>query len=123
MAKISDIIVRLDRTKPNAFSQEDKLRWIAELDGLLATEVFLMDIVEAEQFAYSHPEDLTRETLVRFPHDGLYDAWLEAKIDYHNGEYEKYQNSMEMYNARRATFVRWFAQTYEPAQGYRKEGW
>ena len=121
MAKINKIIEVVDRNKPNAFTQEDKLQWIAELDGQLALEVFLMDTVEAAGFQYTFPEGLEYEPLVKFPHDGIYDAWLEAKIDYNNGEYEKYQNSMEMFNARRAAFVRWFASTYEPAQGYRKE--
>lgn len=35
-----------------------------------------------------------------------------------NGEYNKYQNSMEQFNAHYGNFVRWFASTYEPAQGY-----
>ena len=118
---IKKIIERVDRSKPNAFSEEDKLRWVSELDGLLGLEVMLMDIVEVQQLAYSYPEDLDTVPLVKFPHDGIYDHWLYAKIDYENGEYDKYYNSMEQYNALRESFVNWFVSTYEPAQGYGRE--
>ena len=118
MAKINDIINRVDEAKPNAYTQESKLRWIAELDGKMALNVFLMDIVEVQQFAYRYPEGMECEPLVKFPHDEIYDLWLYAKIDFANGEYAKYQNSMEQFNAHYGDFVRWFARTYDPAQGY-----
>lgn len=118
MATIQEIIERVDEKKPNAFSQKTKMTWIAELDGKLATDVFLMHITEVRQLQYRHPEDLKSEPIVGFPHDTIYDLWLGAKIDFENGEYDKYQNSMEMFNAHYGSFVRWFASTYEPAQGY-----
>lgn len=95
--------------------------WIAELDGRIAADVMLMSISDIQLVRYAYPEDLNSEPLVAFPHDSIYDLWLGAKIDYENGEYRKYQNSMEMFNAHYVNFVRWFALTYEPAQGYRKE--
>ena len=55
------------------------------------------------------------------PHDAIYRHWMEAMIDYENGEYSKYQNTMQMFNAQWASFVAWFAETYRPADGYRKE--
>ena len=123
MEKIREIIERVDKIKPNAFKQDVKVRWIAELDGMIATEVMLMCTTDAEQLKYSCPDDLESEPLVGFPHSGIYDLWLCAKIDFTNGEYNKYQNTMEMFNANYKAFVRWFAATYEPAQGYRKENY
>lgn len=122
MAIIQKIIEQVDENKPNAFSKQTKVEWLAELDGRLATDVFLMDILETQLLHYQFPDDLESETLVKFPHDGMYAHWLEAKIDYANGEYDKYQNSMEMFNAAHGSFVRWFASTYEPSQGYGKGG-
>lgn len=118
MATIHEIIERVDENKPNAFSQKTKMSWIAELDGKIAADVFLMNIVEVRQLQYRHPDDLESEPLVTFPHDSIYELWLGARIDYENGEYNKYQNSMEQFNAHYGNFVRWFASTYEPAQGY-----
>lgn len=115
---IREIIERVDENKPNAFSQQKKLEWIAELDGKVAANVLLLDIAVIQQLRYRHPDDLETTPLVEFPHDGIYELWLDAKIDYANGEYDIYQNSMEMFNAAYGDFVRWFAATYEPAQGY-----
>lgn len=121
MSTIREIIARVDDMKPNAFDEKTKMAWIAELDGKIALNVMLMGIAEAAQLQYVHPNDLDSEPLVIFPHDSLYDLWLGAKIDFANGEYSKYQNSMEMFNAHYGDYVRWFASTYEPAQGYAKE--
>ncbi len=118
MSTIRQIIARVDDVKINAFNEETKTAWIAELDGKIALDVMLMSIEDAQRLQYAYPTDLESEPMVKFPHDSLYDLWLGAKIDFANGEYNKYQNSMEMFNAHYGNYVRWFAQFYEPAQGY-----
>lgn len=118
MAKIREIIDRVDDTKPNAFQAATKMAWIAELDGKIALDVMMMDIAEVRQMHYIYPDDLENEPLVSFPHDSIYEQWLGAKIDYANGEYNKYENSKEQFNASYGNFVRWFATMYEPSQGY-----
>lgn len=115
---IKEIIEQVDDIKPNAFSEKTKLTWIAELDGSIASDVMMMNIVEVQQLQYRHPTDLESTPLVSFPHDGIYVLWLRAKIDEANGEAERYENSMAQYNASYGKFVRWFAATHEPAQGY-----
>ncbi|MBE6959828.1 MAG: hypothetical protein E7448_03785 [Ruminococcaceae bacterium] len=117
MSTIKEVLDRVDARKPNAFTAEQKVAWIAELEGMLAVNVLLMDICETEQLRYSWPEHADTQLLVRFPHDGIYGLWLEAKIDMTNGEYDKYQNSMIQYNEAYSNFVRWFARVYTPAQG------
>lgn len=123
MSTIKEIIERVDENKPNAFSTKTKMAWLATLEGKIAADVLLMNIVEIRQLQYKYPDDLESEPLVSFPHEDIYDLWLIARIDYENGEYSKYQNSMALYNEAFENFVMWFASTYEPAQGYRKEGW
>lgn len=118
---IKHIIERVDRQKPNDFSTEEKLEWISELDGRLALEVCLMDIAQVQEFDYLYPECLDHEPLVPFPHDSIYDHWLGAMIDYKNGEYDKYQNAMEQFNAHYDSFAVWFITTYRPAKGYKGE--
>lgn len=123
MATIKKIIERVDDLRPNAFSETTKLAWISELDGKIAADVMLMSIDDIRQLEYAYPEGLDKEPLVTYPHQELYVYWLQAQIDYANGEYNKYQNSMEMYNEYYGNFVRWFANTYEPAQGYPERAW
>ena len=117
---MKEIIEQADAISPNAIPEQMKIGWIGELDGNIALNVMLMDISEAQQFRYTYPECMKHEPLVSFPHDGIYVLWLRAKIDDYNGEVERYENSMQQYNAAYGNFVRWFARTYSPAQGYQR---
>ncbi len=55
------------------------------------------------------------ELLVEPPHSKLYAEYIMARIDYANGEYDKYDNTMQMFNAFWGEFMRWFARVYAPA--------
>ena len=70
---------------------------------------------EMKPNAFSEP--IKVRWMIDFPYDDLYDLWLGAMIDFENGEYNKYQNTMEMFNSRYYEFVRWVADTYDPSQG------
>lgn len=118
MAKIKEVIERVDGIKPNAFTEDQKVAWLALLEGKLAADVFLMSIDDIRKLKYRFPEDMETELMVSFPHEDIYEHWLEAQIDYANGEYDKYQNSMALYNASYESFTLWFYNTYDPAQGY-----
>lgn len=117
MSTFREIIARVDETRPNAFSEKLKLRWLAALEGRVAADVFLMDAAQIRELEPKYPEGLDREPLVAYPHDDIYDTWLIAKIDEANREYNEYQNSMEYHNEHYIAFVKWFARTYRPAQG------
>ena len=89
------VIETVDRLKPNAYSEEDKLRWINELDGQVQSLVMQNDKV----FQYSYPEDMDKELLIPAPFDNVYCLYLEANIDYHNREYANYNNAAMMFEA------------------------
>ena len=118
--KIQEAIDWADEMKPNAFTSKVKLAWLNALEGRIAADVFLMAPAEIAVLRYTE-EDMGAELLVAPPHDDIYTLWLQAKIDEANGEYNKYVNSMQIYNEHFGNFVRWFASLYEPAQGYRRE--
>ena len=65
-------------------------------------------------------DDKNREMLVAPPHDKLYRSYLTAMVDFANGEYEKYDNTMQMFNANYGEFMRWFAMNYRPADTHRE---
>ena len=85
----------VDRRKPNSYSEEDKLRWINELEGMVQRLVIQTDDVEQ----YIYPKDMDKELLVTAPFDDVYTLFLEAKIDYYNREYANYNNSAMMFEA------------------------
>ena len=116
--KIKEALEWADEMKPNAFTSKVKLAWLNALEGRIAADVFLMAPAEIAALHYTE-EDMETELLVVPPHDDIYTLWLQAKIDASNGEYNKYANSMQIYNEHFGNFLRWFADLYEPAQGFR----
>ena len=85
----------VDKLKPNSYSEEDKLRWINELDGMVQRLVIQSDKVNQ----YAYPEDMDKELLVPAPFDDVYTLFLEAKVDYYNKEIANYNNSAMMFEA------------------------
>mgnify|MGYP007101855187 CR=1 FL=1 len=110
---LGEVIAFVDESKPNAFSEEVKTQWINEVEGMVQTEVFLF--ASGQVLRYDYADDKDAELLVAPPHDKLYRSYLAAMIDYANGEYSKYQNTMAMFNAQYGEFMRWFAMRYRPA--------
>lgn len=102
----------IDRLKPNAYSDEDKLRWINELDGMVQKLVFQNETITQ----YSYPEDMDRELLVIAPFDDVYTLFLEAKIDYHNREYANYNNSAMMFESQFTEYKKAYIREH-PAKG------
>lgn len=109
---LREVIVLVDDQKPNAFSTLQKVKWLEQLDGHIAAEDLLMNPAELQGISYSEGE-LDTELLVKKPYDDIYPLWLAAQIDFANGEYEKYQNSMALYNAQYGQFAVWFADHFE----------
>ena len=110
---VNDVIDQVNTLKPHPYENESLVQWLNECEGMVQTRVMLMAPIET--IRYSWPADKNTELLVGPPHDKLYPAYLMAQIDYNNGEYGKYQNSMAMFNAYFGEFMRWFATVYRPA--------
>lgn len=99
---IMDALYRIDELKPNSYSQTEKIKWLSSLDGVIKSEI--IDTHEGGENkvlpkgGYPEDVDLNTELLVPYPYDDIYLRWLEAQIDYTNGEYGKYNNSLVAFN-------------------------
>ncbi len=111
--KISRVLAMVDEIKPNSFSVETKTVWLNEIEGLVQTEVLLVRVEDV--ITYEYATDANTELIVPAPHSKIYSAYLIAQIDFANGEYNKYQNSMVLFNSYFGEYQRWFANNYRPA--------
>lgn len=98
--KIIDAINKLDALKFNTYSQSDKVEWLSRLDSMVKRQIIdTHEGADAVTFTgYDDSTNLDTELLVPVPYDEMYLRWLEAQIDYHNGEYDKYNNAIIMFN-------------------------
>lgn len=113
---IGKVIRLADALKPNAVDTEMKYQFISEVEGLVQTEVMMLS--SADIVTYDHERDgENTELLVKPPHDKLYIAYLAAMLDYSNGEYNKYANTIEQFNAYYREYHRWYFSRIHPADG------
>ena len=113
---IMGAINHIDAVKPNGYSQDEKVRWLSTLDGVIKAEIIdthegAEDVVFNE---YNENTPLEQALLVPHPYDDVYVKWLEAQIDYANGEYGKYNNSITMYNAAYSAFEKHYNRVNRP---------
>ena len=113
--KIIEAIQKVDALKPNNYSQEDKIKWLSTLDGIIKKEI--IDTHEGGskiEFNGYDTSSLEIKLLVPAPYDDIYIKWLEAQINYNIGEIGKYNNSMTMYNSAYSTYERYYNRTHMP---------
>ena len=116
--KVDKLIKLVQTLKPPAFDKEILLMWVSECEGMVLSEVHLVSVADIEPFALGADGSLpTAELTAPFPYDKLYTQYVLAQIDYANGEYTKYQNSMQMFNATYTEYVHYVAEVLAPADG------
>jgi hypothetical protein len=113
---ILEAINRVNSTKPNSYTQVEKVDWLSTLDGVVKSEI--IDTHEGGEDVVFNGYDadtlLDTELLVPTPYDDIYIRWLEARIDYANGEYNKYNNSMTAYNDAYDLYARYYNRKHMP---------
>lgn len=108
---VQEVIDRVDRIKPNGFTNDDKVAWLDEVEGRVQTEFLLLPPEKVERL-----KTVGDKLLVPFPYDALYVAYLMAMIDFANGEYDRYDATYEMFNAKWKEFAMWRT-THYPTKG------
>lgn len=114
--KIIEAINQIDSLKHNTYSQRDKIAWLSRLDSMVKR--LIIDTHEgAENVTFTGYTETTApetELLVPAPFDEVYLRWLEAQIDYTNGEYDKYNNSILMYQAAYDGYANYYNRSHMP---------
>lgn len=113
---IAEAINKIDSIKPNNYSLPEKIAWLSTLDGKI--KVNIIDTHEGKESVsfsgYSDDTNMGTDLLVPAPFDNIYLRWLEAQIDYANGDYTKYNNAIIMYNAEYDDFAKHYTRNNMP---------
>lgn len=106
---------RLRKLKPVPAEIDDTilLDWLNQLEGQILHEIFLLALSEITPYATTPAEALAAP----YPYDGIYMLWMEAQVDFANGEYERYTNTMQRYNTAWNDLARHIAKCIRPVYG------
>ncbi len=98
---------------------EDELlcQYLSELDG----QIVLDFAGGSEWVSYKLPDDEDALLIVPHPYDGLYVHWLEGKIYYANGEYDRYSNAMAACNKAMLEYRKWVNRSQVRSAEYHTE--
>ena len=114
--KIIEAISRLDNLNFNTYTQDDKVQWLSKLDGMVKKQI--IDTHKgAEKVSFNgYTVDTPTDTvlLVPAPYDEIYLQWLDAQIYYHNGEYDKYNNAIILFNTAFQSYHQYYNSIHKP---------
>ena len=114
--KIIEAITRVDAQIHNTYTQTDKVRWLSTLDSMVKRHI--IDTHEGGEnvtfTGYDANTDLQTELLMPAPYDEAYLRWIEAQICYTNGEYEKYNNAIDMFTTPYTGYQNYYNRTHMP---------
>ena len=115
---ILEALGRVNKTKPNGFEQGEKIGWLSTCEWNI-----YRDIVETHEgfenvsfTGYTDKTPLDTVLIAPAPYDEVYIRFLEAQIDYANGEIGKYNNSMTLYNEAMLSFRNYYNRIHKPLQ-------
>lgn len=117
---IIEAINQVDKLKPNTHSQETKIQWLSALDGKIKRSI--IDTHERGEClsmgfwfdGYNENTPLDMELIAPAPYDEMYRHYLSAKIDEVNGEFERYNASITLFNAEYEAFENDYNRTHLP---------
>ena len=114
--KAIEAIAQLRAVKENQYDDTELLRWLSDLDGQIYSE-HIKPHEGTDDIAHG-PHDQESVLMIPEPYTNVYITWLTAMVDYHNGELDRFNNSMVMYNMALMAFVNWFNRTNMPKQDF-----
>lgn len=113
---ILEALTQFDSLKQNTYQQDDKVRWLSRLDTMV--KVHLIDTHEGGEgitfTGYDENTDPETQLLVEEPFAEIYLRWLEAQVDYANAEYNRYNNSIDMFNTVWQAYQNHYNRTHMP---------
>lgn len=114
---IYDAITQFDARYFNTYSEQDKVQWLSRADDMVTRHIIDTHETETETgfSGYDSSTDLQNtELLVPEPYAELYFNYLEAQVCYHNGEYDKYNNAITLFNSAYESYAAYYNRQNKP---------
>lgn len=112
---IAEAISKTDELKPNTYTPENKISWLSNLDARVKSQIIDTHECNEPIFFYGYDKDSQEmELLVPSPYDEMYLRWLEAMIDYHNSDDDRYNNAIILFNNAYEGYKKHYTRTHMP---------
>ena len=115
---IQDVLSYIADIKPHTISDDVLVRWLSDLEGRIYEEIVRWHDGGADipHGPYDASTDMQTTLIAEAPYDNVYPLYLMAQIDFANGEYGRFNNSMAMYNSAFSDFANAYNRHHIPTQ-------
>lgn len=113
---VRELFTVIDRMRPNAFTDGEKLGFLNVIEGRIYGEVLNKAAGEAQAFIPFLEGEEERELAVSLPYTDLYIFYLAAMIDFYNGDSGRYNDTIVLFNMLWEDFAADYIQKNKPKQ-------
>lgn len=124
---IEDVLDEVTALKTHQYTDAQVVKWLHRLDVKILNDIInqhyhfdengdLEGDVDTPDAYSAEAEEVDTELLVEDPYSELYIPYVYAMIDFNNGEFSRYNNSMVMFNSMLQDYANWYNRSYMPKQ-------
>ena len=113
---IGDAITQVNELRPNTYTAREKINWLRRVENMVYRTVLAHYNGTPEYEDFGADTALDRQLIVPEPWNVLYVHWLEAQIHYANGEYDRYNNAITVFNDNLAGYQGEIARNFTPKE-------
>lgn len=113
---LDECVQRIQEDKPSAYDDERICAWVNELEAQMQSEVLgITDVSLMKQYDITKSADREATLLIPMPFDQkTYIPYIEAQIDYADGEGDRYNNNVNIFNQYYNDFKAWYIEHNRP---------
>ena len=105
---LDECVQRIQEDKPSAYDDERICAWVNELEAQMQSEVLgITDVSLIKQYDITKNADRGSTLLIPIP-------YIEAQIDYADGEGDRYNNNVNIFNQYYNDFRAWYIEHNRP---------
>lgn len=115
--KLFELISEVDQLRPNQYNNDQKTRWISEIEGMIVDEILNMaEGNEIEFSGYEYALDSEKELMLPDRFCDIYEHYLKAKIEFYDEETDIYNNEVAAYQNAYNQYAVWYRRNHMPKQ-------
>ena len=122
--KVGEMIAQFDLHAPNVVEQDEKIRWLSRIDGMVFNELI-------ETHEGGHENDFEGYSqgaegcnlLIDDNHCDVYLFYMDMRLYYHLGESTRYNNAKAQFDECYAAYSRWYHKHHTPKRSAVRWGW
>lgn len=112
----------IDSLKPNMFSDQQKVAWLSDLDGMIWREIIQTHEGAPETTFTGYDQDTQPDTalLAPAPYSDVYKHYLASRMDIANRDNNEYAKDMALFTTAWQTLCDYWNRTYMPISKVRQ---